>query len=248
MSLTDYIRSGTKLPDPIHENIDSPCRDCCHDWMASAIPVDNVVALTAAAAGIILDDDVPSSSCRWDPLSPEGGSTSEASEMEKDGRKNQHYFDDYASEASENASDGVERMNESWDNGQTPPDGVFVWHRSRTLEHLEGSESLFSPVRSMGSEDEDDDIFLSHEKEVGAEIILEWARENNNDILQIVCGYHAMPLPTRGSEIVFQPLEHLQAIEYRRPSVAAVGLSERYLDQKLEHLSEAAEVYELDTD
>ncbi|KAL6967167.1 hypothetical protein U1Q18_032969 [Sarracenia purpurea var. burkii] len=32
------------------------------------------------------------------------------------------------------------------------------------------------------------------------------------------------------------------AIEYRRPSVAAVGLSERYLDQKLEHLSEVADV------
>ena len=41
-----------------------------------------------------------------------------------------------------------------------------------------------------------------------------------------MCGYHALTLPTRGSELVFQPLEHLQAIEYRRPSVAAVGFQE----------------------
>lgn len=67
-------------------------------------------------------------------------------------------------------------------------------------------------------------------------------QENKNDIIQIVCGYHAMPLPTRGSEIVFQPLEHLQGIEYRRPPVTALGLSERYLDQKFQHSLEGAEV------
>ena len=33
-----------------------------------------------------------------------------------------------------------------------------------------------SPARSMGSEDEDDDLFLSDEKEAGDEIIMEWAR------------------------------------------------------------------------
>lgn len=38
-----------------------------------------------------------------------------------------------------------------------------------------------------------------------------------------------MPLPQQGSEIVFQPLEHLQAIEYKRPSVSDLGFSENYL-------------------
>lgn len=55
-------------------------------------------------------------------------------------------------------------------------------------------------------------------------------QENKNDLLQIVCGYHALPLPELGSELVFQPLEHLQAIEYRRPPVAALGLHAKYID------------------
>ncbi|CAL5353570.1 unnamed protein product [Camellia sinensis] len=276
ISLTDYIPSGTKLHDPMN---DSPYRDCCTDWMASAIPVDSAIALTAAAAGIVLDD-IPSTSCRWESVSPESGSISGASdysqtkETEKDGKKNLHYFDDNASETSENRFDGLERMSGSCDNGQTPPEvGMCVYRRSPTLERLgsseslfryngqttpevgtgiyrrsprldclESSESLFSPARSIGSEDEDDEIFFYHEKVAGDDIIMEWARENKNDLLQIVCGYHAMSIPTRGSEIVFHPLEHLQAIAYRRPPVSALDLSERYLDQKLQQSLETAEV------
>ncbi|KAL7200967.1 hypothetical protein ACSBR1_032810 [Camellia fascicularis] len=276
ISLTDYIPSGTKLHDPTN---DSPYRDCCTDWMASAIPVDSAIALTAAAAGIVLDD-IPSTSCRWESVSPESGSISGASdysqtkETEKDGKKNLHYFDDNASETSENRFDGLERMSGSCDNGQTPPEvgtcvyrrsptlerlgsseslfryngqtppevGTCVYRRSPRLDRLESSESLFSPARSIGSEDEDDEIFFYHEKVAGDDIIMEWARENKNDLLQIVCGYHAMSIPTRGSEIVFHPLEHLQAIAYRRPPVSALDLSERYLDQKLQQSLETAEV------
>ncbi|KAG5514766.1 hypothetical protein RHGRI_035978 [Rhododendron griersonianum] len=230
MSLTDCFPSATNLPDTMNDS-DSPFKDCCTDWTASVIPVDSAVALTAAAAGIISDDDIRSPSGRWGSPSPEGGSTSEASE---------------------NQSDGLERMNGICDNGHTPPElGTFVWQRSLTMERLESFDSVFSqdivltfgsPVRSMASEDE---IFLSPEKQAGDEMIMEWARENKNDIIQIVCGYHAMPLPTRGSEIVFQPLEHLQGIEYRRPPVTALGLSERYLDQKFQHSLEGAEVLAL---
>ncbi|KAI7984602.1 DENN domain-containing protein 5B [Camellia lanceoleosa] len=276
ISLTDYIPSGTKLHDPMN---DSPYRDCCTDWMASAIPVDSAIALTAAAAGIVLDD-VPSTSCRWESVSPESGSISGASDYsqtkdtEKDGKKNLHYFDDNASETSENRFDGLERMSGSCDNGQTPPEvgtcvyrrsptlerlgsseslfryngqtppevGTCVYRRSPRLDRLESSESLFSPARSIGSEDEDDEIFFYHEKVAGDDIIMEWARENKNDLLQIVCGYHAMSIPTRGSEIVFHPLEHLQAIAYRRPPVSALDLSERYLDQQLQQSLETAEV------
>ena len=112
--------------------------------MASAIPVNSVVTLSAAAAGLILDDEVPSFSSRWEPVSPEGGSISEASdhsqtkEIEKDGRKNVHYLDDNTSEGSENHSDGLERVNGSCDYGQTPLEvGNYVWHRSQTMEHMD---------------------------------------------------------------------------------------------------------------
>lgn len=49
-------------------------------------------------------------------------------------------------------------------------------------------------------------------------------------MLQIICGYHALPLPQQGSELVFQPLEHLQSIEYRRPPISVLGLYAKYSD------------------
>lgn len=122
MSLADCFPSATNLPDTMNDS-DSPFKDCCTDWTASVIPVDSAVALTAAAAGIISDDDIQSPSGRWGSPSPEGGSTSEASE---------------------NQSDGLERMNGICDNGHTPPElGTFVWQRSLTMERLESFDSVF---------------------------------------------------------------------------------------------------------
>jgi len=57
-------------------------------------------------------------------------------------------------------------------------------------------------------------------------------------LLQIVCGYHALSLPPRGCELLFQPLEHLQAIVYMRPPLAALGFHENNLDSL-----EVAEVF-----
>lgn len=81
----------------------------------------------------------------------------------------------------------------------------------------------------MVSEDDDDELFPDHEKDFGDDLILEWAKENKNDLLQIICGYHAMPLPQRGNGIVFQPLDHLQAIEYKRPPTSDLGFCNNYL-------------------
>ncbi|KAK9280897.1 hypothetical protein L1049_003788 [Liquidambar formosana] len=250
MALTDYVPSVSKLHDQVNENTDSLDTECFTDWMASAIPLDSAIALTAAAAGIISDDEVPTSSSRtWEPQSPESVTASEASdfsqvrEVDKDGRNNLQYLDDYASEASEIRCDSLERTCESYENGQTSPEvGTFSCGRNRTLERLGSSESLFSPVRSMGSEDEDDEGFLNYEKDVVDDMIMEWARENKNDLLQIVCAYHALFLPPRGSEIVFQSLEHLQAIVYRRPPVSVLGLCEKFIDSRFQDSLEAAEV------
>ncbi|XP_057964070.1 uncharacterized protein LOC131155149 [Malania oleifera] len=250
MTLSDYVPSMSKLHDQTNENIDSPDRECFADWRASAIPVDSAVALTAAAAGIRLDDDARSSSPRrWEPHSPESATASEASdfsqvkETDKDGGKNVLYFDDYASEASEVHSDCLERMNGGYENCPTSPEfGTHFCSKNHPLEHLGSSESSFSPSRSTGSEDDDDEIFVSCEKEYGDDIIMEWAREHKNGLLQIVCGYHALPIPARGSEIVFRPLEHLQAIEYRRLPISALGFNEKYLDMVLQDSLEPSEV------
>lgn len=237
MSLTDIVPSTPKLNDPINDS-DSPEREDYNDWTASAIPVDSVVALTAAAAGIISDDEVTSSSIKIsEPRTPEsvtaseGSDTSQLREIDKDDRKNLPYFDDFASEASENRSDNLERMCATYENGHASPDvGTFSGSKTRTLERLASSESLFSPARSIASEEEDDEFFSNYEKDVGDDLIMEWARENKNDLLQIVCGYHALPLPAPGSGIVFLPLKHLQAIEYNRPPICALGICEKSLD------------------
>ncbi|OVA02289.1 DENN domain [Macleaya cordata] len=238
VTLTDHVPSGVNSQYQISENIDSPDRGCSTDWKASAIPLDSAVALTAAAAGIISDDEVPSFSVRvCETQTSESVSATEASDFCR-----AREIDDSASETSETRCDGFERMNGSYGNGQTSPEvGSFFFSKSRTLERVGSSESLFSSVRSTGSEDEDEEVDSENDKNSGDDVIMNWAREHKNDLLQIICGYHSLPLPPRGSETVFQPLEHLQAIKYRRPAVFDLGLCEDFPDIKLQR-SLAAEV------
>lgn len=67
-------------------------------------------------------------------------------------------------------------------------------------------------------------------------------QENKNELLQIVCGYHRLRLPERGSKIIFQPLEHMQSIECQRPSVSELGLCDKYLDHILKESQEDSQV------
>ncbi|MBA0791338.1 hypothetical protein Gohar_015919 [Gossypium harknessii] len=178
-------------------------------------------------------------------------------EIEKDVRKGVLYIDDNASEASEIRCSVLERINGTHENGQISPDiGSVFSLRSRTSSQSLfrcPARSLTSE-----DDEEEDDLFWSNEKEYGDDLIMEWAkvsfslvsdflhiieayvsrvtqvlvsehiRENKNDLLQIVCSYHALALPERGSEIVFQPLEHLQAIEYVRPPISALAMDESF--------------------
>ncbi|XP_011024803.1 PREDICTED: uncharacterized protein LOC105125853 [Populus euphratica] len=237
MSLTACMPSVSKQHGQMNENVDCLDREYNADWMASAIPVDSAVALTAAAAGIISDDVIATLSPKiWEPQSPESVTASEASdssqtrEVDKDGRKCFQYFDDYASLSPENHCDALERIYGGDENGHVSPVlGIFSCSRSRRLDRLGSFDTLFSSVRSMVSEDDDDELFPDHENDFGDDLILEWAKENKNDLLQIICGYHAMPLPQRGNGIVFQPLDHLQAIEYKRPPTSDLGFCNNYL-------------------
>ncbi|GMJ09037.1 hypothetical protein like AT2G20320 [Hibiscus trionum] len=247
LSLNDYSPFATKLDEQMNDNTESQDREYVNDWMASAIPVNNPITRNPGAGGVTTDDEVSSVLLKISsPPSPESVAASEVSdldqvrEIEKDGRKNVLYFDDNISETSEYRSDASERIYGNYENGQASPDiGMFIGMRSRTFERVGSSPSLFSPARSLASEDEDedDDLFPNTEKDFGDDFILEWARDNKNDILRIVCAYHALSLPPRGSEIIFQPLEHLQAIEYERPPVSALELDESFIS-----LSEPSEV------
>lgn len=151
LTLSDYVPSVTKLHDQKNGNVDSTVRKSFSDRMASAIPVDSELVLTAAAAGIIPDDEIPPSPVRmWEPQSPEGVSIIEASdsslirEIDKDGSKNSWYFDGCAFEASETRSELLERMCGCYENGQTSPEvGTLFSSRNPALERLGSSDSLF---------------------------------------------------------------------------------------------------------
>ncbi|KAJ8616794.1 hypothetical protein MRB53_036166 [Persea americana] len=235
MALIDSIPLIVTAQAQTDENLDSPDRDSSGDSMPSEIPTASVSGLIPAAAGLLSDNEFQTYSPKQlEPQSPESGSASEASdfnqarEPEKDIRKNLQCFDDSASEASESRSDSFERMNGIYENGRISPEvGIYQYSAARTLERVSSSESLYSSVKSIGSEDEDE-ISSSLELNATDEQVMRWAKENKNDLLQIVCGYHALSLPPRGSEIVFQPLDHLQPITYSRPGISAFGLGEKY--------------------
>ncbi|KAK1290206.1 hypothetical protein QJS10_CPB18g01821 [Acorus calamus] len=239
MTLTDDILQGPRMHAD-DDNFKSPERGCSPNWMASAIPVDSVIGLTTIPPSPLSDYGTPSIRAS-EPQSPESICTSDASdfshprELEKFSRKNTQYFDDNASETSESQSDSSERLNGYVENGQASPDSSpFAWPYSHTLEHLKSLESVYSSVRSIGLDDEDiDETTSKYENHVEDEKIMEWAKAHKNELLQIICGYHAFPLPQRGNEIVFQPLEHLQPIKYSRPAIPALCLVGGYTDAEI---------------
>ncbi|KAG5072501.1 hypothetical protein JHK86_007712 [Glycine max] len=234
VTLTGSTPSTPKLDDQMSSNANSPDRESFSDWMDCAIPLDAAAVITAAAAGIISDDEIIQlSPKRWDSRcqSPVSVTASDASDhwqvrdIDKDGRKNLQDHDNCTFGAPETLG-SIERMHGNCKNDQVSPKvGTPFSAQNRVLERLGSSESLFSPVRSMASEDEDD-FFSNNERDYGDELLIEWAMENKNDLLQIVCRYHAEPIPPRGSEFVFHPLEHLQAIQYIRHSVASLGFGD----------------------
>lgn len=213
MTIFDYVPSALNSSDQMSENIYSPNKECDSEWMASAIPITNVVALTAAAAGIISDDEIRSSSSRCEPFSPNSGCVSEASdhsdarECIKDGKRNSHYW------------------NGARENRQTSESGLHDIPINCTTDHIESYEPTFSSARGLLSEEADDGLVFNHEKDVGNEMI----RETENHLLQVVCSYHSMDLPSRGSEIFFQPLEHVHGFVYLRPPISALGIDEKHL-------------------
>ncbi|RDX91279.1 DENN domain-containing protein 5B, partial [Mucuna pruriens] len=218
--------STPKLDNQMSSNANSLEKEPFSDWMDCAIPLDGAAVITAAAAGIISDDEIPQ-------LSPkkkrDSHCQSPVKDIDKDGRKKLQNHDNCAFEAPETLH-SIKRMHGNYENGQVSPKvGTPISARACGLERIGSSESLFSPVRSMASED-DDDFFSNNEKDYGDELLMEWAMENKNDLLQMVCRYHAQPIPPRGSEIIFHPLDHLQAIHYIRHSVSALGFGEDCLN------------------
>ncbi|CAA7013969.1 unnamed protein product [Microthlaspi erraticum] len=224
-----HLPSMSRMNDQMNGSVSSPHSNP-DDWMASAIPVDGVMALTAAAAGLISDSDIASFAEPQSPDSVVTGDTSDVSqikEIERDGRKVFHCCDENSSEVFEKNLGTPERTSQSYENGLASPDITCADPRTQPIERIESCESVFSSARSALSDEVDD--LSNSETDFGDDLILEWAKEHNNDSLQLICGYHSLAIPSRGSEVVFHPLDHLQSIEYTRPPISALGVSEEYI-------------------
>ncbi|KZV49441.1 hypothetical protein F511_13216 [Dorcoceras hygrometricum] len=209
ISFADHVPTQSLSEVHTSGNADSPLEESDTDWMASAIPIKSAIAVTAAAAGIISEEDVPSSR----------GNTIFQLLMSPLITMCRTHFDNH-----------------------TPDDCSSVLPRTQSLVHCSSFKALFSSAKSMASEMDDDETFSDLNDDPSDETVIEWARESKNELLQLVCGYHSIPLPPRGSQIIFQPLEHLQAIEYRRPPISALGLCEKYLDIEMKDFKKDTQV------
>ncbi|KAJ6820933.1 uncharacterized protein M6B38_394395 [Iris pallida] len=162
-----------------------------------------------------------------DPHSPESASPSE---LDGDSRKSWGHLHDYSS-ATSSRSDSFGSTNGNFENGQVSPDvGTIYSSINHKLERIETLESIYSPVRGVGSDDDDDDLSSKHEL-TGDEKVMKWAKVHDNEPLQIVSGYHSLHLPPRGGEVIFHPLEHLQPIKYCRPGLSFLYLGTYRIDQ-----------------
>ncbi|RAL43437.1 hypothetical protein DM860_012578 [Cuscuta australis] len=245
--ITQVISRRTTLSDFVPYSVTSKLKDTDRDpedsgWMESAIPVDSAIFLTAAAAGIICDHEVPSCSLRGEVSSPGSMVASDSSDhspvkqWDMDDGKKLHCFDDCASEASERNNDS------SQDNARSleeEPSNLCLGECA--LDRPNTSDTLFSTVRAILSEDEDDELCHGHDKDA-ADFILEWAKENKNELLQIVCSYHSLPLPSWGCNTIFHPLEHLPPIKFKRSSKSDLGVSDEDLAVEMQDLDAIAKV------
>ncbi|XP_020576469.1 uncharacterized protein LOC110022034 isoform X2 [Phalaenopsis equestris] len=224
----------------VDENCDYLGRESFHSWTEFAIPIDSVAGLTSSsaereAAPILFrppDCHSPESACF-----SEISDTSHARELDKESRRSWQCLDDCTSENSGYRSDSFETVSGVFENGQTSPElNSTIYHASGfRLERVESLESIYSSFKGLGSEDEDDEFCSKLDTNAGDEKVIEWAKANGNEPLQIVCGYHALPIPTHGKEIIFHPLEHLQPINYCRPDLSSLGLDSKYGGEKLDY-------------
>ncbi|KAI3667977.1 hypothetical protein L6452_43048 [Arctium lappa] len=230
----DHVSSAPKLNDQGDECTGNTSKE--HSWMDSAIPVDNeiVVSPPSAAAAVIIDN-VISSPSRLETGSPSCNafrdkSFNKENQTENVGRKHLPGLDDSNHDALEKRWEYLGKMHGDHETVRREYVEACVFPPSQTLERLGSSGPLFSSVKGVVPEDED--VVLScSDKDAINKTIMEWAREHKNNLLQIVCGYHALPVPSYGGKIVFRPLDHLQTIEYYRTAFSfGEGPEEQILD------------------
>ncbi|TVU48389.1 hypothetical protein EJB05_08025 [Eragrostis curvula] len=239
ISLAEPVPDSLKEHDGIGEDFVSANGIPYNDWTEHAVPLNTISGLFSSS-GVPSERDMPLYLFRsWEPHSPESISASEISEsscgreLDKEGRQSFQQYDDCISENLESRCDSFGSTSYIYDNGHPSPDHLFSHSPiSRRRERAQSMESLDSSVKGARS-DEEDEVSAKNEMIVDDEKVIGWAKAHNNEPLQIVCGYHSLPLPPRGDEIVFRPLEYLQPVKYSRPGLSLLGFGESGLDNCL---------------
>uniref|UniRef100_A0ACD5TUJ9 Uncharacterized protein n=1 Tax=Avena sativa TaxID=4498 RepID=A0ACD5TUJ9_AVESA len=237
IALAEPVPRSLKEQDQLHGEFESSNGLSYNDWTEYAVPVNSISGLVSSS-GHTSESDVPLYLFRsWEPNSPESMSASETSdssyakELEKEGRRSFQQYEDCISENMESRCDSFGRASSTYEYGHTSPDFLSTHSSVCTrLVRAQSMESLHSSVKGAGSDEDDDEVNAKNETIVDDDKVMGWAKAHNNDPLQIVCGYHALPLPPRGGEIVFQPLKHLQPVKYSRPGLSLLGLGDTNLD------------------
>lgn len=159
MSLTGSFTFRPQSDDQMSSHVDFQEREeCTSDWMACAIPVGDVAAITAAAAGIITDGVIQDVLPKQDPQSPLSVTGSEASDFSRDSKRNQHDKDDFSfgtPETHRNTHDHddcnfgtpetqLDALERIYENGHISPEfGTPLSSGGPVLERTGSAESLF---------------------------------------------------------------------------------------------------------
>ncbi|KAK6944755.1 uDENN domain, partial [Dillenia turbinata] len=106
----------------------------------------------------------------------------------------------------------------------------YQYESSESSNSFQGSPDDRN-FRSDNDEGETDEASSSgQEDSIDHNDILEWAKANNLGSLQIICEYHRLRCPVRGTRIRFHPLEHLHPLEYCRPDVTVLHIAGSTID------------------
>ncbi|EFJ08411.1 hypothetical protein SELMODRAFT_448043 [Selaginella moellendorffii] len=217
MKISDYVPPLVKLGSKANGKANSPRDDDEDGWMESAIPVEDVLGATAAAAGLISESEMNSfSSLKHSSFSErdtESGESAEICATAESRESNGHMVEQNESELQASSPDDVLASSTV----DTPPS-----HRGH--ERAESSDSIYSVVesctQSLDSDEENCETSGLGQDDIGVDSVFKWAEENNCDALRIICMYYQLPVPPRGSPVFFRPLDHLQPLNFVRPREA----------------------------
>ncbi|EER95503.2 hypothetical protein BDA96_01G539500 [Sorghum bicolor] len=251
IALAGPVPRPVKEQDGVGGDFDSSNGIPYIDWTEYAVPVNSISGLISSSS-VPSERDMSSYLFRsWEPNSSQSISASEISdsgyvrEVEKEARHSFQHYEDCISGNLEPRCDSFGRASYIYDNGNTSPD-LLSMHSptSRRLKRAQSVESLESSVKGAALYEEYE-VNVKHEMIVDDKKVIGWAKAHNNEPLQIVCGYHALPLPPRGGELVFRPLEHLQPVKYSRPGLSYNAFIKAETNKINSHLAAAEEALAL---